>query len=217
MLFEAFRARRRFSPYLLWEFVKDLFGHQLATGRGREDHAAFALEEFESGFGDEPFHLLEDELTGGVDIGDHGVTAFGVFWRLERLGKSGRELGDQGLDMFAELDTTSRGQPDRERAAIVLEIVDEAEVRRARLGGGALLQVFMDESRAAGAGQAECEEVESRAGDVEAELERGDGTGLSDHLAEGREVGCRLEAESTGIAPAVQLVGPELFRESHAR
>jgi hypothetical protein len=85
--------------------------------------------------------------------------------------------------------------------------VDEAEVRRAVLSGGAFFDVLADERGAAGAGLAESEEMKTMAGDFEAEFKGGDSARLADDLAERRQFGCGFEIEGIGIAAAMKLSG----------
>ena len=112
------------------------------------------------------------------------------------------ELLDQPLRIAVQLHAHAGGQAHGARTVAVVEVVDVAPIVGGLLCGGNGFEILADRGVFAERARPERKQVEAVALDADAELQRLDRTGLTQHLGQRREFGRGLEAKLGRIAAA---------------
>src|SRR5690606_30599837 len=143
-----------------------------------------------------------------VDLRD----AVAVVLALERGGNGFTQLVDETFHVAPQRRPLARRELQRQRLALVVEVVDVAPVRRIADRRRVALQEFLDGGVPVTAGRAEDEDVEAVLTDMHAEVERLERAVLADRDVEVLELGGRRGRQRRRVAASIQRVRLEAGR-----
>jgi hypothetical protein len=195
----------------LGKFLELLGAQGFALAHGNEGDAGGCLDDADISFARLLFHLLEGFFLGFLEfLGDAFPLGLEVF-ALEGRRDGGLGVGDDLLDVLAQLAAATRRQCQGPRLPRILEVVHVAPVRRHRQLSRLLFQVPQRKQMTAGTGRSQHEHVVAVDIDFGGELNGFKRPLLTGNLAEFLEFRGGREAQSCRIARAEQCVGRERF------
>ncbi len=187
---------------------------QLREGVGRHDFALLHRRE------DEPHGGLEDGqsllfrllaklshllVVPAFELVRDGLLSSAVLLAVERVRNGGSQILDELRDVLLERGSPAWLHEERARHVGAGEVGDVTDVVRHALGGRSFGQQLQDGGVLAGVGGAHGVEVVAVRAHRDAELERLDGSPLSDAARDRLELGRGLEGELARVAPQAQF------------